>query len=203
MKSSWFLCWLLCIPVPALAIGEFPPDTPYKESEFSISHLPPTGCVPYEELYVVARTVWESPQLFEVELRFRSLNSNAGFYLRSMEQIETDVYASEIPARTVGQFGAEYYIVMRHGNSLVKAGSAEEPYMVPTEYSFSGEPPEELPGDDFLREFEPPPNPVDSFRQAETARKEEEGTSTFMIQIALLLILGVLGLLTYQRLGRK
>jgi hypothetical protein len=145
--------------------------------------------------------VSESPLELNVALFFRSLGSAVGFYWREMTPLDYQLFSANIPARIVGDLGVEYYIVARRGAGTVQAGRADSTFKVATDHAYEGEIPDELPGDEFLELYKPISDPAESFWVARDARKGGS-VSTLGIQLLLILIIGVLGILIYQRLGR-
>ena len=201
--SVLLLVLILALPQVSFAVREVVPDEPTVSSRFTVDHTPPFSCRPYTELPVSARVISESPLEVNVALFFRSLGSTVGFYWREMPVVEYEVYSTSIPARTVGDLGVEYYIVARRGAGTVQAGRADSTFKVATDYAYEGDVPDLLPGDEFLEVYKPVSDPAESFRVAQGAEDRGLRGSTLSIQLLLVLIILIIGILIYQRLGQS
>jgi len=195
-------CASLCLLIPALAgaISGLPSDAPSDTIGFLVRHTPPPSCAPYAPLDVTALVDCPTPESLTVALMFRPLGDMAGYYSRLMQPIGGERFSVSVPARVVGDMGVEYYIDAKAGPARTAAGSPRAPFQVSTSYRFTGTVPDALPGDDYLQEIEPPREVVAVTAQAE--RGEDRGSSTG-VQIILLLVLGALGYLIYQRMGSR
>jgi hypothetical protein len=205
VPSRYYLVtvFLFCVLLsPAFATRNIIEGEQSVESHFTVAHTPPGTCHPYRELPVAARVETNQQGTLTLELFFRSLGSEQGYYRRAMEPVSHELYTTEIPARIVGDFGVEYYIVARLGMGTVQAGSIDSTFKVATEYSTGGGAPEWLPGDDFLETFEPPEDPRETYRAAQERKERQTKGGALGTQFALILILVLIGVLVYQRLGK-
>lgn len=191
----WVAVFAILVPALAGATSEPLADEVPGVAMLQLRHTPPPSCSPYAPLEVVATVQTTLFDSMGVTLMFRQVGDSAGYYPRPMEPISSERYWTEVPARVVGDLGVEYYIEAKAGMARTRAGSPSEPFLVATAYSFRGDLPEELPGDDFLRELEELPTPE---RPATPVRERPGGVG---VQVLLLLILGALGYLIYQRIG--
>ncbi|MBN1426726.1 hypothetical protein JXA88_19450 [Candidatus Fermentibacteria bacterium] len=190
--------FLILVPMVAGAINEPPPDEPVDadSAAFVIRHTAPYSCAPYAPLEITVAVESPLPESLLVILLFRQLGDPGGFYPRLMEPTSWDRYWAEVPARVVGDLGVEYYIEARAGRGRTAAGSAHNPFQVATAYTFGGDIPDELPGDDFLREVEEPP-----IGEAPPAGTRARGGG-IGLQLILLVLVGALGYLIHERIGR-
>lgn len=180
------------------ALGEESPDLPIVEGGLSLNHTPPPSCEPYRELDVSVTVECAMLESVRVTVHFRELG-DGGFYDRPMEWVGGNLFRSSIPARIVGNNGAEYYITARLGPGMARAGSPQQPFAVATPYRFEGAVPDELPGDDFMRAFslDEPDTTV-----AESGNVTESG-SELGVQLVVLMVLIAMAFMIYQRIGSK
>ena len=188
------------LPRIAEAVGEPPPGIEIVESIFKVTHEPPPACDPYRQLIILATVECDQPELLSVELHFRSIGDTTAYYFRVMDPLDIDRFEARVPARVVGKFGTEYFIVARKGRGVASAGSAAKPFQVFTSYSYDGEVPEDLPGDDFLEEYAPPKE-REFFSDQQEDESEIRRPSTLGIQILLVLIIATIVYLIYQKFG--
>jgi hypothetical protein len=188
------------IPHVAEAVGEPPPDIKIVESVFRVTHHPPPACEPYRQLPIIATVECDQPELLSVELHFRTVGDTMAYYSRPMSPLDIDRFEGVVPARIVGGYGVEYFIIARKGRGVAPSGSVSKPYKVYTSYSYDGTVPDDLPGDEFLEEYEPPVERDFSMDEQQT-ESEIRKPSTFGIQILVVLIIATVVYLIYQRFG--